>query len=191
MAIEYIDWNRNGLCGAACAHMVLRAHIATTPTTQAKQEDIWTNIKDRTDGRSTRQCSGFIPEPYPNMIRESCDGGRVFCWETYPNVLSATVKALLGRGVKVRLRKASTEGTATGWIKSCVQGGRLAIVLVDRGKHWVVVDGWDETQSEPVSMLDPALGDVQRVPLDTWSIERMLAVDCGKFNQKYVVVEVG
>lgn len=189
MSVKYISWNRNGLCGAACAHMVCHARKLTGDT-PADQEVIWASIKDHTNGNSKLQCTGVMPEPFENMVREACTGGaRVACWETHPRALRLALKSLLGV-TKVTLSQTEDEDTANRLIKSCLKRGGLPIVLIDSGAHWVLVDGWDDTDDHPVSVLDPAVGSPTSLDLDHWNIDRMAAVDCGKFDRKYVVVQV-
>jgi hypothetical protein len=187
MSVPFIPWIRDGLCGAACAHMALNAMGLTT----LQQEDVWTSIKTLTVGGDPKlQCTGAVPEEFDTMVREAC-GSRVACWETFPDALKAALIASLAAGTTVKVRKTVSEETANSNIRKCLNRGGIPIVLVDFGKHWVVVDGWDSNADRPVTILDPAWVEPDSVDLDTWNIDRMAAVDCGKFDRKYVMVEVG
>ena len=115
----------------------------------------------------------------------------MFCWETYPNVLRAILKATLGRGVKVSLRQTKVADTANGLIKGCLGRGGLPIVLVNSGAHWVLVDDWNDSADKPVSILDPANDEPSAFTISFWNALFLAAVDCGKYDGKYVIVEVG
>jgi hypothetical protein len=196
MSIDAIKWNRDGLCGAACAQMVLyeRGVVGATPN---DQEALWTLIKDLTNGPSSAPqgaaCSGLVPEIFNGMIRDACGGYVVKCWCTHPNALKATLKAKLAAGAPITLSKIADEDRANTAIRRCLQRGGLPIVLVNSANHWVVVDGWNENDPYPVSMLDPAVGEPAPVALDDWNNDYMSAVDCtgSKLDRKYVIVQVG
>jgi hypothetical protein len=194
MSIEGIKWNRDGLCGAACAQMVLHAR-ATVGTTQNEQEALWTSLKAHTHGPSSAPgspCSGVVLEQFDTMIRDDCDGGMVKCWCTHPNALKATLKAKLGAGVPITLSKIEDEDRANSTIRKCLERGALPIVLINSANHWVVVDGWNENASE-LSMIDPAVGTPSPVTFDDWINDYMSAVECtgSNLDRKYVIVQVG
>jgi hypothetical protein len=194
MGIEYIEWNRNGLCGAASAHMVLHARgvVGTTPQ---EQEDIWTSIKDHTNAKSTapakKPCSGIVPEIFNHMVRESCSGSGVMCWSTHPLALKGALKASLGTRVPITLSKLSDDDAANEVIKDCLNRGALPIVLINNGTHWVVVHAWDDAAERPVKMFDPAVGAPSEHTVGEWNIDFMSVVGCGKFEDLCVVVQVG
>jgi hypothetical protein len=187
VSVGYIKWNRNGLCGAACAHMVLHPRYLMG-TTEAEQENVWNRIKANTNGRLIPACSGVVPELY-SMIREVC-GKRVACWETHPDALIATLRDMMG-GTPVVLQRAKNQDAANNIIKGCLGAGGVPIVLVQSGKHWVIVDEWDPKNAKPVRVLDPAPGRSGRFKVSKWNVRFMSAVDCGAFDREYLVVEVG
>lgn len=194
MSVDLIQWKRNGLCGAASAQMVLHAK-SLVGTTQQEQEDLWTSIKDHTTGNSTAApgspCSGVVAETFPTMIHEACAGGDVKCWSTHPRALRKTLVASLGTGANVTLSQITGEAKANRVIKKCLKGLGLPIVLINSGTHWVVVDEWDESDPKPVKMLDPALGTPVDHTIREWNNRFMSAVECGAFDHKYVIVQVG
>jgi hypothetical protein len=191
MSVDLIEWNRNGLCGAACAHMVMHAR-QLTGTTRDEQELIWTTIKAHTNGKPIgKRCSGIVPERFRKMVREACENEqRVMCWCSYPDALKATLEGFLGSGVNITLSQSDDEDIANDVIKGCLNRGGLPIVLINSGKHWVVVDGWVANAPEPVRVLDPALGTPSTHTVEDWNIFFMSAVDCGAYDNKYVVLEV-
>ena len=190
MSAEHIEWNRNGLCGAACAQMALHAR-GVSGTTSVEQDAIWTSIKLLTGGNSTLECSGVNLDHFDSMIREACGRSRVVCWLTYPDALQAVLTARLGGGVTVAVKQTNTEAIANGRIKSCLGRGGLPIVLVNCGAHWVVVDEWNDNHAKPVRLLDPAHDEPTRLTVRYWNALFMGAVDCGVFDGNYVIVEVG
>jgi hypothetical protein len=146
MSLGFIKWNRDGLCGAACAHMALRALIpgAIGPTT-VDQESIWTSIKDHTHGSPKVPCC--VPVPVPDqfaMMRGARPGDNcATCWWSYPTALRATLIEKLGKGTPVVVRRPADEIAATDIIRSCLDRSGVPIVLVDAGLHWVVVASWN------------------------------------------------
>jgi hypothetical protein len=194
MNVNFIKWNEEGLCGAACAQMVLHA-LSVTGTTKAEQTTIWTSIQAHTDAKNPqRSCTNLIYHEYNNMVRDVCTtGGKVVCWETYPNALKATLITLIGSGAKVKVRRTGSETTANNNIKKCLQRGGTPIVLVGKGTHWIVVEGWDDSGTQHVNFLDPAADGPSMVPLDGfggWNETYMSVNECGTFDNKYVIVEV-
>jgi hypothetical protein len=194
MSATFIKWNRNGLCGAACAHMAMHAFSISGATQGDKpeQEAIWTSIKSNTSGGTGPPCTTTIYEPFNNMIHDVCpDGIKVVCWETYPTSLRDTLLDFMGRGAKVQLRKTASETTANNIIKKCLKRGGVPIVLIGKGSHWVVVSGWTGTSSATaISYLDPAGDGPSTVALWFWNFVVMAANECGAYDKKYVVVEV-
>ena len=102
-----IKWNENGLCGAACAHMVLHAR-GLCGTTRGEQNDLWDaiirNTPDESSAPPGAACSGFVPKTFVGMVHDACTG-RVLCWCTYPRALTATLTQKLGAGVPITLRE--------------------------------------------------------------------------------------
>jgi hypothetical protein len=188
MSVGFIQWNRPGLCGAACAHMALHA-LTLVGSSLSDQESIWTSIKDHTHGRSTTQCCVAVPESFA-MMRDVCPGANCAkCWWSYPTALRAALSAKLGKGTPVMVRKSASQNTANSIIRSCLARKGVAIVNIDGGIHWVVVDDWDPV-AQKVSLLDPAYEEPDWIDVDMWN-DRMMVVECGVYDNKYVVVEVG
>jgi hypothetical protein len=191
MSIAFIKWNRNGLCGAACAHMALRAlnPIAFGPTIAA-QDSIWKSIKDHTHGRSKGQCCVEMPEEF-DVKGDVCPGDTCAkCWWSYPTALRAALIANLPKGTTVTVRKPPDEDAANDIIRSCLARGGVPIVLVDSGLHWVVVANWNAT-TQKIRLFDPANPGPTTIKVAKWNVERMLTVECGTYDNKHVVVEVG
>lgn len=195
MPVEGIKWNRNGLCGAACAHMVLHAR-GRLGTTRREQEDLWDAIKRNTTGQGSApagaECSGFVPEVFDDMIHDACTG-KVLCWCTYPTALTATLTEVLGAGVPITLSTFESERQANSEIRDCLNRGAIPIVLVKAGNHWVIVDEWDDGATHPVNMVDPAVGHHIPVKLAKWKSKYMAAINCvgSEFHGQYVIVQVG
>jgi len=193
VSVSFIKWNRNGLCGAASAHMALHAlSIAgATKGDKAEQEGIWTSIINNTIGGVGPPCTNVVYEPFNNMIHDVCPNGiKVVCWETYPTSLKATLLQFMGTGAKVQLRETKSETTANSHIKKCLKRGAVPIVLISKGSHWVVVAKWDENASV-ITYLDPAGDGPSTAALWFWNLIKMSANECGAFDKKYVIVEVG
>ena len=190
MSVTFIKWNKNGLCGAACAQMVLHALFAIG-TTKAVQKTVWTRIKKHTNGHSTLTCTNVIFVPFANMIREACASGqRVLCWGTYPTSLEATLLDWIGPAANVTLQRTGSEDSANGIIQKCLKQGGIPIVLVSKGSHWVVVTGWDTEATKPVRVFDPAGTGPAELTVSYWNLFYMSAGDCGEFDNEFVVVEV-
>lgn len=191
MSIGYIKWNRNGLCGAACAQMALHAH-GVIGVTQDEQETLWGIIKELTDGnKSTQPCTAIVLEEFDNMIREPCaNSPTVVCWATYPPALQAALLQRLGEGATVNTQLVERENAANGVIRDCLNRGAIPIVLINRGAHWVLVVGWDATATRPVKLFDPAVGAPSEVTVNKWNVKHMSRVRCGAFDDTYVIVEV-
>jgi hypothetical protein len=195
MSIVGIKWKQDGLCGAACAQMVLHAR-GLIGTTQNEQDDLWAKIQANTHGQSSAgqaACTGVLPvQPFYGMIRDACDAATVKCWCTHPNALKLTLKERLPVGVPLTLSKIADEDLANKKIITCLNRGGLAIVLINNANHWVVVDSWDENASE-VEMIDPAVGEPAPILVNDWINDHMSAVDCAgsKLDGKYVILQVG
>jgi len=192
MSITHIPWNTDGLCGAACAQMVLSSRYLMG-TSAADQDNLWQTIKKRTRGGGTQACCVELPVPFDNMKRENCPGqGCAFCWETFPTVLRGVLVSAIGKGTQVRLRQSASQDTANTIIRDCLSRGGAPIVLIRAGQHWLIVNGWDTSVTPNiVSILDPADDQPVDLTLTQWNDNRMVAVDCGRYDGKYVVVEVG
>lgn len=191
MSITHIPWNRDGLCGPACVQMVLHDR-RVTGTSEADQETVWTSIKDLTHGTGTQQCCAEVQEPFPKMKRENCAGqGCAFCWETFPTALKAALVARLAMvqgPPTISLRRPGNQDTANNRIQNCLTRGGVPIVLVRGGQHWLIVDDWGATS---VGILDPAGYGPETISMSRWNDNMMVAVDCGTYDGKYVIVEVG
>lgn len=193
MAVDHIPFNRNGLCGAACAQMVLHAW-GLIESTSGRQEELWSSIKAHTHGKSKKPCSGLVPEVFPKMMREKCaDQQRVFCWCSYPDAMKETLEAYCefqGTQVQITLSEHDDEDAANGVIRNCLERGGLPIVLVNSGKHWVVVSEWFSGTDPSLQLLDPAADVPSIQSIGDWNVFYMSAVDCGRYDDKYVVLEV-
>lgn len=186
MPVQFLKQLRVGLCGAACAQMVLHSDglMGTRPS---DQEDLWEEIKARTTGATVNVVFDPSPcKPFPGKICDKC-GVAVSCWCTHPKALRDTILAHApGTGVKVITR--TDEDNANRVIEACLNQGASPIVNV-LGNHWVVVEGFDRTALLPVSILDPnPLHGQIGMTIGDWNEEYMVADTCGKFKDKYVVV---
>lgn len=193
MSVTFIKWNRNGLCGAASAHMALHALgiSGATKGDKPEQETIWQSIINNTNGGPGPPCTNVVYEPFTNMIHDTCpDGVKVVCWESYPTSLKATLLQFMSPGATVNLRKTGSQTAANTIIKKCLKRGGVPIVLVSKGSHWIVVAGWDKNSSTPVTYLDPAGNGSSTAALWFWNSIKMSANECGAFDKKYVVLEV-
>jgi hypothetical protein len=185
MPVTFIKQNRIGLCGAACAQMVLHVKnlIGTSPV---EQETLWTEIKERTRGRSNNCPKGSPCGKFDHQICE-CSGSVSACWCTHPDPLNETLLAH-DPATAVHVIRRSDEDVANGRIKACLTRGGFPAVLVNSGKHWVVVDGFDENLAFPVSILNPALNGQISITLGAWNAEYMSVPTVGTLANKYVVV---
>jgi hypothetical protein len=166
---------------------------ALRPATGDEQELIWTEIQDVTEGPTSRLrcCSSVIPD-FENMIREVRDGAKcAVCWATFPTALEALLVDALGSGVNVTVTDTPDQDAANSAIRACVGRGGVPVVLVRKGKHWVVVGNWVDAEALPVTVFDPAEEAPKSMTVGAWDAQMMVQVDFGRYDGMYVVVEVG
>ena len=192
LSVSFIPWVRNGLCGAACAQMVLSAR-ALRPSTPDAQELIWLDIQKLTSGKTSKlSCCSSAITGFPNQIREARrNAACAICWATFPTALDAVLTDAIGTGTPVTLTALANQDNANNVIRACLSRNGIPVVLVRKGKHWVVVSNWANAGTKPVTVFDPADDAPTEMTKTRWNARMMAAVNFGRYAGKYVVVEVG
>jgi peptidase C39-like protein len=190
LPVTFCKQNRNGLCGAACAQMVVSSQ--TKFDTGSKQQDtLWEDIKALTTTPSnvtTGDPAGDDSpcESFPKKICEACRP-QSFCWCAFPTTLKAIIREL-APATAVRVITSAKQKAITGKVLTCLRRGIAPVVLVSRATHWVVVNGFDEDSDHQVSLLNPAFDAQIAVSLDDWNVWYLDVGGCGIYKNKYVVV---
>jgi hypothetical protein len=176
-------------CGPACAQMILLSMAIVPNKTKAVQQSLFNDIK-----ANTGVGGGGFP------IVERC-GNRTLDWETFPTALEATLNARLG-APSVTVHHDANADTSTARMIRSVNGQMAAVVLTQDSTHWMVVFGWDDKQPRGAQLphivvggqtirhlflRDPAWSYPSRIDLDEW-VALQYTVDCGQFNNRFVVV---
>jgi len=192
MSVSFIPWVSNGLCGPACAQMVLYSRALTTASGD-DQLNIWKDIQGFTEGpTSAVSCCSSVIDDFDNMIREVRGGAKcAICWATFPTALEKLLIDALGAGMLVRVTDTPDQDTANGIIRACLGRGGVPVVLVKKGKHWVVVASWANGGSKPVTIFDPADDAPEGLTVGQWNARMMVKVNFGTYDGMYVVVEAG
>jgi hypothetical protein len=190
LSIAFAKQLRNGLCGAACAQMILHSRNLVT-LSAGDQESLWADIKSNTtppSGLALGSISGddSACEAFKGKICETCLP-QSFCWCAFPTILR---KTLLQRdpALGVRVITSKNELSIQKKIVACLKRQIAPIVLAAGGTHWVVVDGVDESSPKPISLLDPAFDAQAGITMDHWKAFYLDDVDCGRYDQKYLVL---
>jgi hypothetical protein len=161
--------------------MILLSLGFVKSTAQAAQSDLWGEIQTNTAG-------GF-------PIVEACGDEPSLEWATHPNALKTTLNSYIGRN-SIKVIPDSDEDAIAGHALDSVDAKVPACVLVEDATHWVVVFGCEISKRHPspdggpthMLVRDPALSGLpMRITMDKW-IAEIYAVDCGAFQNKYVVV---
>jgi hypothetical protein len=206
-----VDWigQAPGLCGPACAQMIL-ASLKQVGTSLAVQQELWVEIKTRTGqaapapAKAKNQASSSLCGTFPHQICEDCGQGSSFCWCTHPVPLAATLSA---HGAPAGVVITNTELDLTTAVITSIQASnqkgdsKAPIVLVRQATHWVVVYGFvfDETGATgtPIAKLhvtemlirDPELNALNNsCSIDHWFASYLRDIPCGQFKNKQVMV---
>ena len=193
-----------GLCGAACAQMILNEQQKVGKT-KAVQDQLWNEIKANTVPSGSPSATAFSPcDRFPNQIWEPCRP-EPLAWCTYPTALSVTINNHLGGSVV----HVVTDGDKTGLgitarAITSVMGGVAPAVLVNKGSHWVVVYGYFPDGAGPppggsgqpitkVYVHDPEWLSTQTMwTIDDWTNYYLdPPVKCGFYGGRQVMVGVG
>ena len=178
-----------GLCGAACAQMILNAH-AKIGLGPADQDLIWAAIKQNTI-RPKPNPSGtiFTGCAFTNQVCEKCSG-ESFCWCTFPAALAATISQYVPGTYS--LAAAGTEAALTGRVVASLDAGVAPAVLVYGRRHWVVVYGYLPAPTGDPSYLylhNPEwLAPKNATPIADWYATYLRTIDCGNYMNESVMV---
>jgi hypothetical protein len=189
----------DGLCGAACAQMILNAQ-GKAGSDLATLNALWSDIKTNTippgpnpAGSPVPACGGF-----GNQICEKCHPPLSrFCWCTHPSALAATINMHLRGGAAAAISSDASEDVITARAIASVNNGLAAAVLVHFGTHWVVVFGYEPTVLGPgqtathVMIRDSEHGDRIVITMSVWANSYLTPPRCGKLKQHFVTVGAG
>ena len=190
MSVGFIEWNRPGLCGAACAHMALHARAIVGSST-VDQESIWTSMKNitRTAGRR-RRAAGRCRNNSPGCATCALVAPAPHCWWSYPTALRAALAAKVGPGTPVKVRRSASEPAANSIIRSswrvraCPSCSSMADCIGSSSMIGTQLRKWSAFSTPPTKKPD-------WIDVDTWNDRMMVGGECGVYDDKYVVVEVG
>jgi hypothetical protein len=180
-----------GLCGPACAQMIL--HPQPNPgigTSEKEQRELWQDIKANTTVPAGIQQPPRTPDTgdcgdFPRKVCE-CPANP-FCWCTFPTALKATLLQHSPQ-MNVRVITSVSETSIQAKIIKCLKRGSAPAVLVFKAKHWVVVGGYDSHSETPIKLFDPRFNARQEITLDDWVTNYLVAPTCGKYSGKHVVI---
>jgi hypothetical protein len=191
-----------GLCGAACAQMILAAQ-GRVSASMTDQTMLWGRIKANTIGNGRGHSVTLCPH-FNTQICEHCKPSGEFCWCTHPDALAQTIA---GYQVPVVRRSLGSEPTLTAQVVNAISvgvqtgTGLAPIVLVHEATHWVVVYGFvhDETGQSgrriggfnvtELLVHDPELdASNDHCTIDVWFALYLRDIDCGAFAGQQVMV---
>jgi hypothetical protein len=192
-----------GLCGAACAQMLLNAR-GIGGTSDEDQEALWQDIKAHTVRKGANpagdKCS--FCGVFDTQICEP-SGDCAQCWCTHPKALADTLNARLpGASFGVRI---GTEEEVTAIAINSINRHVPAVMLVYGARHWVVVNGYTPVASgglvfgehrvSQIHILNPEwlAADNTRLAVvaEDWTAFYMAEVPFGTFKDSCVVVAEG
>jgi hypothetical protein len=192
--VTFIPQIKSGLCGAACAQMILNSQ-GLIGTSQNDQLQVWSEIKGFTGGGPILPPGATDSSPcesgasFPQKICEPC-APQPFCWCTHPAALQAMLDSYLPNR-SVAMFQFKRQDDVTKRVEACIKLGLAPIVLVRAGSHWVVVDEIDPTALYPISLLNPALDAQKGIKMGKWRTHYLQVPQCGKFKDKHVVIGQG
>jgi hypothetical protein len=190
-----------GLCGAACAQMLLNARGAAG-TSLEEQFALWAEIQSHTQrtrpnppGNKCTVC-GF----FDNQICER-DVNCAQCWCTHPRALATTLNARLD-GASSFAPTRGGEQAVTAMALDTIDRGIPSVMLVYGTRHWVVVHGYTPVEEggmvlgnhrvSHIHVRDPKWQDAEHgnlaIPVGKWMADYMANVEFGEFRQTCVVV---
>lgn len=191
---------KRGLCGAACAQMILYARGRTT-TAVADQDQLWLDIQANTrnprgnpapGGGAASPCGGFV-----NQICEACEPK--YCWCTHPTALASTLNVRLKAATYDVIVDASELGLTARALAN-VRRNIAPVVLVFGVKHWVVVRGYvDDPQRAGMTFDGQRVSDIfvhnpawtaprASMSASHWISYYMREILCGTYAEKWVMV---
>lgn len=191
MPVRLIKQINLGVCGAACAQMVINSRDLVG-TSRDAQLEIWDQIKRLTRGKPTlprgARDSSFCDKggDFPNKICDACSRRRE-CWCSHPLALSRTLKRYL-RQFDFRPLGYRDQNQATARAEACLAFGLPPVVLVRRANHWVVVKAINRQRKYAVIVLNPQLNAQRGIRLKIWNQRYLHAPNCGRFIHRHVVV---
>ena len=184
-----------GLCGPACATMILDARGIHVPLPQ-----LWTDVKNNTPGPTGPANPGSLCGQFPKQVCEAC-GTTPFCWCSHPAALVATLNQHLQQPDYLE-HVVAAESDATAHAVSSIDSGLAPVVLVYGLMHWVVMYGYrcDGSQGRTVTHVlihDPAdspdIGELltEGIPISDWHADYLSGGDCGHYKDAWVVLGAG
>ena len=136
-------------------------------------------------------------------IVEQC-GSRVIRWESFPRALAKTINRRMAQQVDpFKVHHDATELQSTARAVRGVNAQLASAALLEDSTHWMVVYGWENRTNPPGVVLPSILVDGQRITdlyvhdpnwqfqtridVEEWVV-LLYKVDCGSFQNKFVVV---
>jgi hypothetical protein len=184
-----------GLCGPACATMILDARGIHVPLPR-----LWADVKDNTPGPAGPPNPGTLCGQFPTQICEAC-GTASFCWCSHPSALVQTLNQHLQQKDYLE-HVVSSEADVTARAVASIDSGVAPVVLVYGLMHWVVMYGYrcDGTKGLNVTHVlihDPAdppgIGEMltDGVPVSDWRADYLEQGECGRYLASWVVLGAG
>jgi len=190
-----------GLCGAACAQMVLCARdaIGSSPDEQRRLwADIQAHTRRTTPSPHRRKCTtcGFF-------ARQICErfGDSAQCWCTHPRALAVTLNRRLD-GESSFAVVTGDERAITATALNRIDHGIASVMLVYGTRHWVVVHGYTPVEDggmvlgnhrvSHIHILNPQGRDAhdahRAIPIRAWMADYMAVVPFGAYSDRCVLV---
>jgi len=190
-----------GLCGAACAQMLLHARGAVG-TSLDEQFALWDDIKAHTQ---RTQPNPHVPRrtvcgSFDNQICER-DGDHAQCWCTHPRALATTLNTRLD-GASSFAPTAGDEQAVTAIALERIDRGIPSAMLVYGTRHWVIVHGYTPVEEggmvlgnhrvSQIHIRNPqyidANGAQHAFDIDEWMANFMAVVEFGEYSGRCVIV---
>jgi hypothetical protein len=188
LTVPFVEQFQRNFCGPACAQMILLASRKVADGSRAVQSALFADIQNDTR---------------PGFPRVERCGRRVLSWESFPEALLATLNrrmALQPSTFAVHHDRHADVSTARA-VRSINSDVPCAALLED-STHWMVVFGWEARASRRrplrsvsvdghdithVFVHDPNWAFPTLMDIEQWTAVQY-QVDCGTFNQEFVVI---